>query len=63
LDRIKCIFIGLYYDLAESVVGDIPTYAGVPKEEKHKRESLAFRFIADLVKPYNAAFADKITSA
>lgn len=25
------MFIGLCYDLAESVVGDIPTYAGVPK--------------------------------
>ncbi|SMY30113.1 unnamed protein product [Zymoseptoria tritici ST99CH_1A5] len=59
----KCMFIGLCHDLAESVVGDIPTYAGVPKEEKHKRESLAFRFIADLVKPCNAAFADEITSA
>ncbi|EGP82404.1 uncharacterized protein MYCGRDRAFT_51654, partial [Zymoseptoria tritici IPO323] len=59
----KCMFIGLCYDLVESVVGDILTYAGVPKEEKHKRESLIFRFIADLVKPYNVAFADKIISA
>lgn len=27
----KCMFIGLCHDLAESVVGDIPTYAGVSK--------------------------------
>lgn len=27
------MFIGICHDLAESVVGDIPTYANVPKVE------------------------------
>lgn len=27
----KCIFLALCHDMGESVVGDIPTYADVPK--------------------------------
>jgi len=27
----KCILLALCHDMGESVVGDIPTYAGVPK--------------------------------
>jgi putative hydrolase of HD superfamily len=33
LDKHRCIFIALCHDMAESVVGDIPTYAGVAKGE------------------------------
>ena len=31
LDVNHCIFLALCHDMAESVVGDIPTYAGVSK--------------------------------
>ncbi|EER43774.1 HD protein [Histoplasma capsulatum H143] len=35
--------------MAESVVGDIPTYAGVPKEHKRKLEDSGFRYISSLL--------------
>ncbi|KAF2259147.1 P-loop containing nucleoside triphosphate hydrolase protein [Lojkania enalia] len=63
LDPMKCMFIGLCHDLAESVVGDIPTYAGISKERKHKLEYFGFRYIVELVKPCNAVLADKILTA
>lgn len=31
LDIDRCIFLALCHDMAESVAGDIPTYAGVTK--------------------------------
>ncbi|KAF2834181.1 P-loop containing nucleoside triphosphate hydrolase protein [Patellaria atrata CBS 101060] len=63
LDRRKCMFIGLCHDLAESVVGDIPTYAGMSKERKHKLEFFGFRYIISLVTPCNAKYADEMMTA
>ncbi|KAK3291068.1 uncharacterized protein B0H64DRAFT_331254 [Chaetomium fimeti] len=63
LDRSKCMFLGLYHDLAESVVGDIPTYAGVLKEQKHKLERSGFEYIDSLVKPYDPKLAKEIMEA
>lgn len=31
MDRSKCMKMALFHDLAESVIGDIPTLAKVPK--------------------------------
>ena len=31
MDRGRCMFLALCHDMAESYVGDVPTYAGVPK--------------------------------
>ncbi|KAK4119955.1 hypothetical protein N657DRAFT_580845 [Parathielavia appendiculata] len=63
LDRSRCIFLGLCHDLAESVVGDIPTYAGVPKEQKYKLERSGFEYIESLVKPCNPDLAQEIIEA
>ncbi|OAA60576.1 HD domain protein [Niveomyces insectorum RCEF 264] len=63
LDKTRCVFIGLCHDLAESVVGDIPTYAGVPKERKHKLEASAFQYIASLIERSDPAFAQAVTDA
>lgn len=37
-DRARCLAMALVHDLAESVVGDITPYDGIPTEEKHRRE-------------------------
>lgn len=42
LDRHKCLFIALCHDLGESVVGDIPTFAGVPKGRPRSVKQLEF---------------------
>ncbi|OJD26706.1 hypothetical protein ACJ73_01914 [Blastomyces percursus] len=49
VNRERCIFLALCHDMAESVVGDIPTYAGVPKEHKRKLEDSGFRYISNLL--------------
>ena len=43
----RCMFIGLCHDLAESVVGDIPTYAGVSKG-KHVKSIADQRPMTDI---------------
>ncbi|KAF7538000.1 hypothetical protein G7Z17_g12734 [Cylindrodendrum hubeiense] len=35
-DPFKCMFIGIIHDLAECVVGDIPTFAGISKVDQLK---------------------------
>ena len=43
LDRERCVAMALVHDLAESLVGDITPYDGVPPEEKRRREEEAMR--------------------
>lgn len=39
------------HDLAESIVGDITPYCGIPREEKILREKTAMAEIAQLIEP------------
>ena len=39
--KTRCMKLSLVHDLAESVVGDLTVFDGVPKDEKHRRESEA----------------------
>jgi putative hydrolase of HD superfamily len=56
LDRYKCCEIGLLHDLAESVIGDIPSFAGVSKDLKQEAERYAFDFITHFL-PHESAMA------
>ncbi|KAI4223087.1 MAG: hypothetical protein L6R40_008536 [Gallowayella cf. fulva] len=49
--------------MAESVVGDIPTYAGVTKEHKFKLEDFGTRYIQSLLNPINPTLGTKIRTA
>ncbi|KAL8912003.1 MAG: hypothetical protein Q9171_002916 [Xanthocarpia ochracea] len=49
--------------MAESVVGDIPTFAGVTKEHKFKLEDFGTRYIQSLLNPINPTLGTKIRTA
>ena len=36
--KVRCMKLSLVHDLAESVVGDLTEYDGIPKQEKHRQE-------------------------
>lgn len=75
----RCIFLALCHDMAESVVGDIPTYADVTKgkyppfkyliytknltEHKFKLEDFGTRYIENLLKPFNPTLGSEIRAA
>lgn len=39
--------MALFHDLAESVIGDIPTFANVPKG-RHSNDSIIFRMLINI---------------
>lgn len=49
LDVSKCVKMALIHDLAESIVGDIPPSANVPKSQKHAMELEAMQKLNDLL--------------
>ncbi|KAK8036831.1 hypothetical protein PG994_015328 [Apiospora phragmitis] len=59
----RCIFIGLVHDLGESIVGDIPTYADVPKEKKKLLETSAFQYLEALLGRHDQKYAEEIVEA
>ncbi|EGV63931.1 hypothetical protein CANTEDRAFT_130296 [Yamadazyma tenuis ATCC 10573] len=56
----KCVKISVIHDIAESLVGDITPFEGVPKQEKHRRELETIHYLASLVKPYNEPFSKEL---
>lgn len=60
VDVDRCVKISLVHDIAESLVGDIPPYSGVTKEEKHRRERVTIEYLADLIHEYNPKFANEM---
>ncbi|KAJ6019512.1 hypothetical protein N7522_001579 [Penicillium canescens] len=61
LDRAKCIQMALIHDLAESVIGDIPTFAKVPKQRKYEMERNGFQYLENLLRTYNSKKAEEIS--
>lgn len=54
LDIKKCVMIALCHDMAEAIVGDITPYdTSCNKDEKHRRELEAMKYIHELVSKFN----------
>ncbi|CAF1402271.1 unnamed protein product [Adineta steineri] len=47
--KVRCMKLALVHDLAESVVGDLTEFDGIPKSEKHRRESEAMLYLTSLL--------------
>jgi len=47
--KVRCMKLALVHDLAESVVGDLTEFDGIPKNEKHRRESEAMLYLTSLL--------------
>lgn len=63
VDKDRCVFIALCHDIAETVAGDIPTYAGVSKDEKYKLEELGILYIESLLQNANPNLGADIRAA
>lgn len=51
LNQIRCMELALVHDLAESLVGDITPFCGVPKNAKRAMEFKAMEDICKLIEP------------
>ncbi|CAF2564887.1 unnamed protein product [Rotaria sp. Silwood2] len=47
--KVRCMKLALVHDLAESVVGDLTEFDGVPKTEKRRRETEAMLYLTSLL--------------
>lgn len=56
----KCVKISLVHDIAESLVGDITPFQGVPKQEKRYREYETIKYLSSIIEPYNPEFSKDI---
>ncbi|KXG51388.1 Adenylate kinase [Penicillium griseofulvum] len=53
--------MALIHDLAESVIGDIPTFAGVAKGRKYDMERNGFQYLENLLQTYSPKKATEIS--
>ncbi|QKX57560.1 uncharacterized protein TRUGW13939_04678 [Talaromyces rugulosus] len=53
--------MALVHDLAESAIGDIPTFAGVAKERKYDMERNGFQYLDNLLQTYSPKRATEIS--
>ncbi|XP_039604336.1 HD domain-containing protein 2 [Polypterus senegalus] len=49
LNKDRCIKLALIHDMAECIVGDIAPSDNISKEEKHRREKEAMKYLTDLL--------------
>lgn len=47
--KVRCMKLALVHDLAESVVGDLTEFDGVPKTDKRRRETEAMLYLTSLL--------------
>lgn len=47
--KVRCMKLALVHDLAESVVGDLTEFDGIPKTEKRRRETEAMLYLTSLL--------------
>lgn len=60
VNKDKCVKIAIVHDLAECLVGDITPFAGISKQEKHRRELETIEYLYEVIKPFNPAFASEM---
>uniref|UniRef100_A0A8C5Q5T1 5'-deoxynucleotidase HDDC2 n=1 Tax=Leptobrachium leishanense TaxID=445787 RepID=A0A8C5Q5T1_9ANUR len=49
LNKDRCVRLALVHDMAECIVGDIAPADNMPKEEKHRKEKVAMKHLAQLL--------------
>ncbi|OJD28532.1 hypothetical protein ACJ73_00059 [Blastomyces percursus] len=56
----KCVYMAMFHDIGEAIVGDITPFDGINKDEKYLRERLAIMFLSCLVHHFNPKCARSI---
>ncbi|KAI5950925.1 hypothetical protein KGF54_003999 [Candida jiufengensis] len=60
VNKDKCVKIAIIHDIAECLVGDITPFAGINKNEKHRREKDTIEYLKTIIEPYNSEFAKEM---
>ncbi|CAL5866989.1 uncharacterized protein PFLUO_LOCUS1201 [Penicillium psychrofluorescens] len=62
LDIFKCMKMGLFHDIGESVIGDIPTFIGFQEDKKYKMEQNGVQYLESLLQAYSPEKAAEMLS-